>query len=95
LDRIDLAVEKAAEGGSVDFDVDQLDLDALVGEETLLLGDEERPVADPDEVGDAQRLGVREAHENQPDCRCQAAKTKPNSHFSASQSEIGNMLGLS
>jgi hypothetical protein len=32
LDRIDLAVEKAPEGGGVDFDVDQLDLDTLLGE---------------------------------------------------------------
>ena len=32
------------------LDVDQLDLDAFPGEEALLLGDEERPVADPDRI---------------------------------------------
>jgi hypothetical protein len=40
------------------FDADHVDLGALVGEEALLLGHEQRAVADPDRVGDDQRLGV-------------------------------------
>ena len=45
----------------VDLDADQLDLVALRREEAFLLRDEQRPVTDPDEVGDAQRLGLRRA----------------------------------
>ena len=42
----------------MDLVVDQLDLDALLGEEALLLGEEQRPVAHPREIEDPQRLGV-------------------------------------
>ena len=43
-DRINLAAIQAAEGGGVDLDADQLDLDALRREEAFLLRDEQRPV---------------------------------------------------
>ncbi len=36
----------------------ELDLDAFPGEEALLLGDEQRPIADPDQIADPQRLGL-------------------------------------
>ena len=42
-DRVDLAGEQSGEGGGVVLDVDQLDLDAFLGEETLLLSDEKGP----------------------------------------------------
>jgi hypothetical protein len=66
------------------LDVDQLDIDAFLGEQALLRCDEERPVADPDEVRDPQRLGLGGAHGNQPNCRSKRTETQPNSHLFAS-----------
>ena len=85
-DRIDLATEQPAEGGCVDLVVDQLDLDPFLGEEALLLGEEQRPVAHPREIEDPQRLGLGDAREagGDADGCCQADRPMPSSHFSAS-----------
>ena len=40
-------------------DLDQLDLEPFLGEEALFLRDEQRPEADPGEIADPQRLGLR------------------------------------
>ena len=57
-DHVDLPGEQPREHGLVNRHVDQLDLDPFLGEEALLLRDEQGPKADPDEIADPQRLGV-------------------------------------
>jgi hypothetical protein len=73
-------VEHGVDGGHGDVDLaggerreadlgilhhDQLDLEPFVLEEALLLGDVERPVADPGGVGELERLGGGAAADDQ------------------------------
>src|SRR5688500_15796884 len=53
---VDLAVQHSFPMAS--FGVDHVDLDAFRREEALLLGQEQRPIANPDHICNAQRLGV-------------------------------------
>ena len=58
VDHIDLPGEQPGVHGFMDRHVDQLDLDPLLGEQALLLGDEQRPEPDPGQMADPQRLGL-------------------------------------